>query len=91
MLQLFYAIALNATSILATQEYVKESTRGKSELTINPDGSPKEVTTGLDKDYITQFSYGYWETFNLFIPRFMGGGNDEDVGKDSATYDALEN
>ncbi len=83
------AIALNATSVLATQEYVKESTRGKSELTINPDGSPKEVTSGLDKEYITQFSYGYWETFNLFIPRFMGGGNGENVGKDSATYDAF--
>ncbi|MFD0836334.1 YfhO family protein [Mariniflexile aquimaris] len=83
------AIALNATNVMATQEYVKESTRGKSELTINPDGSPKEVTSGLDKDYITQFSYGYWETFNLFIPRFMGGGNGEDVGKDSATYDAF--
>ncbi|WP_445733618.1 YfhO family protein [Mariniflexile sp.] len=83
------AIALNATSVLATKEYVKESIRGKSELTINPDGSPKEMTSGLDKDYITQFSYGYWETFNLFIPRFLGGGNGEDVGKDSATYEAF--
>lgn len=83
------SVALNATSVLATQEYVKESKRGKSELTINPDGSPKEISTGLDKEYITQFSYGYWETFNLFIPRFMGGGNSEDVGKDSATYDAF--
>ena len=83
------ALALNATNILATQEYVKESTRGKSELTINADGTPKEVTSGLDKDYITQFSYGYLETFNLFIPRFMGGGNSEDVGKDSATYEAF--
>jgi hypothetical protein len=83
------SITLNATSVLATQEYVKESTRGKSELSINPDGSPKEITSGLDKDYITQFSYGYWETFNLFIPRFMGGGNGEDVGKDSATYEAF--
>ncbi|MBP0902510.1 YfhO family protein [Mariniflexile gromovii] len=83
------AIALNATNVLATQEYVKESTRGKSELTINPDGSPKEATSGLDRDYITQFSYGFAETFNLFIPRFMGGGNGEDVGKDSATYEAF--
>jgi Bacterial membrane protein YfhO len=83
------SIALNATNILATKEYVKESTRGKSELTINPDGSPKEITSGLDKDYITQFSYGILETFNLFIPRFMGGGNGEDVGKDSATYEAF--
>lgn len=83
------SIALNATNILATKEYVKESKRSKSELTINFDGSPKEVTSGLDKDYITQFSYGMVETFNLFIPRFMGGGNGEDVGKDSATYDAF--
>ncbi len=83
------SVALNATGVLATKEYVKESTRGKSELTINPDGSSKEISSGLDKDYITQFSYGYWETFNLFIPRFMGGGNGEDVGKDSATYDAF--
>lgn len=80
------AVGLNATNILATQEYVKESTRGKSELTINPDGSPKEVTSGLDKDYITEYSYGLAETFNLFIPKFMGGGNSEDIGKDSETY-----
>ncbi|WP_298534039.1 YfhO family protein [uncultured Algibacter sp.] len=83
------SIALNATNILATNEYVKESKRGKSELTINPDGSPKEATSGLDKEYITQFSYGIVETFNLFIPRFMGGGSYEDVGKDSATYEAF--
>lgn len=82
------AVGLNATNIMATQEYVKESTRGKSELTINPDGSPKEVTTGLNKDYITEYSYGILETFNLYIPKFMGGGNTEDVGKDSETYKA---
>jgi hypothetical protein len=79
---------LNATNIMATQEYVKESTRGKSELTINADGTPKEVTTGLSKEYITEYSYGILETFNLFIPRFLGGGSYEDVGKDSATYRA---
>ena len=83
------SIALNATNFLATSEYVKESKRSASELTINPDGSPKEVTSGLDRDYITQFSYGIVETFNLFIPRFTGGGNAEDVGKNSATYEAF--
>jgi hypothetical protein len=83
------AIALNATNILATQEYVKESTRSKSELTINPDGSPKEVTKGLDRDYITEYSYGILESFNLFIPRFMGGGTYDDAGENSATYDAF--
>jgi hypothetical protein len=81
------AVALNATNIMATQEYVKHSTRGKSEITVNPDGSPKEITTGLDKEYITEYSYGKLESFNLFIPRFMGGGSYEDVGKESASYD----
>ncbi|MCC1484596.1 YfhO family protein [Winogradskyella immobilis] len=79
-------VALNATNILATQEYAKESTRGKGELTINTDGSPREVTSGLSREYITEYSYGLAESFNLFIPRFMGGGNTEDIGKDSETY-----
>ncbi|MBU2930261.1 YfhO family protein [Winogradskyella psychrotolerans] len=85
------AVGLNATNIMATQEYVKESARGQSDLTINPDGSPKAVTTGLDKDYITEYSYGILETLNLYIPKFMGGGNYEDVGKDSETYKAYIN
>ena len=80
------SIGLNATNILATQEYVKESTRSQSELTINPDGSKKEVTKGLDKWYITEYSYGKLESFNLFIPRFMGGGTYEDVGRDSENF-----
>lgn len=85
------AVGLNATNILATQEYVKESTRGESELTINSDGLPKEITSGLSREYITEYSYGLVETFNLFIPKFMGGGNYEDVGKDSETYKAYIN
>lgn len=91
LVAVIFSIGLNATNILATQEYVKESTRGKSELTINPDGSPKEITSGLDKDYITEYSYGITETFNLFIPRFMGGGSYEDVGKNSETYEFFRN
>jgi len=85
------AVGLNATNIMATQEYVKESSRGKSDLTINTDGSPKEVTSGLSREYITEYSYGKLESFNLYIPKFMGGGNREDVGKDSETYKAYIN
>ncbi|MDP3945856.1 MAG: YfhO family protein [Lutibacter sp.] len=84
------AIGTNATSLLATKEYVSHSTRGKSELTINPDGSPKEASSGLSKEYITDYSYGIPETFNLFIPRFMGGGNYENVGLDSNIYNFLK-
>lgn len=80
------SLGLNATNILATKEYVKESTRGKSEITINPDGSSKANTNGLSKEYITEYSYGIIESFNLFIPRFYGGGSGEDVGENSAMY-----
>jgi len=73
------AVGTNATHLMATSEYSKESTRGKSELTINADGSLKQATTGLSKDYITEYSYGIAETFNLFIPRFMGGTSHEEV------------
>ena len=84
----FLALGMNSTNLLATSSYAKESTRGKSELTINSDGSVREQGSGLEKAYITQFSYGILETFNLFIPRFMGGGNRENLGKDSETYKA---
>ncbi len=82
-------IATNATGLLATKEYADWSTRGKSELTINADGSAKEVSTGLDKDYITQYSYGIAESLNLFVPRMFGGSNGEKLGKDSKAYEFL--
>lgn len=84
------SVAMNATGLMATREYAKESTRSPSELTIRPDGTVKPQTSGLDKEYITEYSYGILETFNLFIPRFMGGGNSENVGKDSHTYEAYK-
>mgnify|MGYP001044245872 CR=1 FL=1 len=84
------AVGMNATSLMATKDYASFSTRGKSELTINPDGTEKSTTNGLTKEYITQYSYGFAETFNLFIPRFKGGGNYENVGLDSNIYNFLK-
>ncbi len=84
------AVGMNANHLLPTREYAKESTRSKSELTINPDGSPRENTGGLDRNYITEYSYGIAESFNLFIPRFTGGGNAENLGKDSETFRFLK-
>jgi hypothetical protein len=75
---------------MATSEYAKESTRSASELTINPDGSPREKSGGLSKDYITEYSFGILESFDLFVPRFMGGSNNEELGKDSYTYRFLK-
>ncbi|MCP9200671.1 YfhO family protein [Gramella sp. GC03-9] len=81
-------VAANATNLMATSEYADFSTRGQSDLSINPDGSPIEKS-GLGFEYITEYSYGILETFNLFVPRFMGGGSSENIGKDSNVYDAL--
>ncbi len=84
------AIGMNATNILATKEYADTSTRGKSELTIHPDGTEKSAgSSGLSYDYITEYSYGKLESFNLFIPRFMGGGSAEPFPKDPETLDVL--
>ncbi|MDT0607401.1 hypothetical protein [Croceitalea rosinachiae] len=80
------SIATNATGLMATKEYADWSTRGKSELTIDSDGTPKEIGNGLDKEYITQYSYGIVESLDLFVPRFFGGSGKEDLGKDSKVY-----
>ncbi len=86
VLAVILAVGANATNLMATQEYTAFSTRGDTGLTISPDGSEKP-SAGLDFDYITEYSYGILETFNLYIPRFMGGSNAEDLGKESAVYD----
>lgn len=83
------ALLLNATNLMATQEYVNFSTRGTASLTINPDGTPKESTSGLNKDYITEYSYGLAESLNLLVPGLFGGSNSEPLGKDSQLYDFL--
>ena len=83
-----FSLLLNATSLLATKEYAQFSTRGDTGLTITPDEQSK-THKGLDFEYITQYSYGIIESFNLLIPRFMGGASTENIGIDSATYEAL--
>lgn len=84
------SLALNATNLLATSEYAKESTRSKSELTINPDGSRKVGTDGLSKAYITEYSYGISESLNLFVPRLFGGSNNEPIAKDSEAVKKMQ-
>jgi len=88
---LFLSISMNASVLMSTYEYSKESQRGKSELTINPNGKEKDdITSGLSKEYITQYSYGKFETLNLFIPRIMGGASTEKLDRNSSFYKALK-
>ena len=84
------SIAANATNIMATQEYVKWSIRGQSELTLDENGVPKEeISSGLSREYITEYSYGIGESLNLFASRLYGGGSGEGLSEDSATFDHL--
>ena len=83
------SLGLNAPNILSTYDYSKYSTRSQSELKLNPDGTEKEISTGLDYDYITQYSYGIFESLNLIAPRVQGGASSEDVGEDSDLYEFL--
>ena len=85
------AILLNSSSIMATKEYSEFSTRGNSEISINSDGSEKTDLDGLSKDYITEYSYGKIESLNLIIPRFMGGGSSDLIGKDTDFFKSLSN
>ncbi|GIV27282.1 MAG: membrane protein [Bacteroidia bacterium] len=84
------AVLPNMGNLLTTYEYGKYSTRGKSELTIKEDLKPnKDIkTSGLDKDYATQWSYGIGETFTFLIPDFKGGASQSIA---SADIDALKN
>ncbi len=84
------SLVINANHLLPTREYAQESTRSTSELTLTPEGKNKEKSTGLPSDYITEYSYGILETFNLFIPRLMGGSNSENLGTKSNTYEFLK-
>jgi len=80
------AVGTHSTHLMMTYQYSSSSTRGQTELTANA-----EIQTGgLDKKYITDWSYGVAETWTLLIPKFMGGASVGSLGKDSETYQALK-
>lgn len=76
----------NVTRIMTTVEYGEDSIRGKSDLSnVN-----NIKTSGLDKDYATQWSYGLSESFTLLIPNFNGGSSQGELSKKSETYKAIK-
>lgn len=72
-------VAINLSNLYHTYEYSKETIRGGSELTIKPEGASESSAdankSGLDKEYITQWSYGIGETWTLLVPNLKGGAS----------------
>lgn len=67
-------IAANVSNLYHTYAYSKETMRGKSEL-VQTGNAAKQTSSGLDRDYITQWSYGIDETLTLLVPNFKGGAS----------------
>ena len=84
------AVCLNLSNLYHTWEYGEESMRGKSELV--KANSDNQTSSGLDRDYITQWSYGIDETWTLLVPNTKGGAsvplaeNKEAMKKADPTY-----
>lgn len=69
-------ICINLSNLYHTYEYSKESMRSKSELTHRDIKDPENQTSsGLERDYITQWSYGIGETWTLLVPNTKGGAS----------------
>lgn len=80
-----FAVGTNFSRLYTTYEYGKYSMRGQSELTLNNENK----TSGLDQDYILDYSYDLGEAMTAFIPRFKGGGMSEPLSTSSETYKFL--
>lgn len=80
-------VAANLPNIYHTYEYAKESMRGKAELSQKHNAQGEQVqkaTDGLDRDYITMWSYGLDETLTLLIPDYKGGGSSSILDREDA-------
>ena len=69
------AIAINASNLFHTYEYAKDTMRSKSELVKAGEDRANQTSSGLDRDYITMWSYGVGETWTLLIPNAKGGAS----------------
>lgn len=86
-------ICVNLSNLYHTYEYSKESMRGKSELV--KENSADQTDSGLERSYITQWSYGIGETFSLLVPNVKGGAsvplaaNEKAMEKANPAYQSL--
>ncbi|MFT4736054.1 MAG: hypothetical protein ACI8QD_000936 [Cyclobacteriaceae bacterium] len=84
----FLGVGANSARLWTTLEYSKYSTRGKSELA--NDSAGQASTSGLDRDYVFNWSYGVMESFTLLMPNFSGGASSMTLDDDSNLGKALQ-
>jgi len=82
LIAVLFAVGTNFSRLYTTYEYGKYSMRGQSELSLNNENQ----SSGLDKNYILEYSYDLGEAMTAFIPRFKGGGMSEPLTTSSETY-----
>ena len=76
-------ICINISNLYHTYEYSKETMRGKSEL--KQEGpAANQTSSGLDRDYITNWSYGIGETLTLLVPNVKGGSSSAPLSQSEA-------
>ena len=78
------AVGANFSSLFYTMQHTSDTTRGGSEVAVD-----NVANKGLDLEYATAWSYGKAESWNMFIPDFMGGDSANTFSKDGAVADAL--
>ena len=79
-------VAANLSNLYHTYTYSKETMRGKSELVQTGDAA-KQTSSGLDRDYITNWSYGIGETWTLLVPNFKGGSSSAPLSQSEAAME----
>jgi len=85
LIAVLFAVGTNFSRLYTTYEYGKFSIRSQSELTLNNENK----SSGLDKEYILDYSYDLGEAMTAFIPRFKGGGMSEPLTTSSESYKFL--
>lgn len=79
------AITINLSNLYQTYQYSKETIRGKSEL-VKSDNE-NQTNGGLERDYITQWSYGKGETLTFLIPNFKGGSSEHPISENKVAME----
>lgn len=90
-------ISINLSNLYHTYQYSKETMRGKSELVKSETKQDDQTKSGLERSYITHWSYGIGETFSLLVPNVKGGAsvplskNEDAMKKADPTYMSIYN